>query len=383
MMNDLIVKKVTTRREMNDFARLPDRLYRDSPQYVPDMEQDIRDAFNPMKNAGLQFCEVQPFVAYMWSTPVGRIVGIINHRANEKWGVRCVRFGMIEFIDHEEVSQKLLAAVEQWGCERGMNCIQGPLGITDFDKEGMLVEDFDLTGAITSIYNHAYYPRHMDALGYQKAVDWIQLRVEVPKQLPERFLRVARLAKEKFGLRVRVMTKKDVRGDYARRAFALFNQCYSQLFGFTEFTSEQTEEFIKKYFQLVDLRLVPIVENKEGEIVGIAVTMVSLVEALQKSRGRLWPLGWWHLLKALRFRKADHAEMLLIAVRPDYQGLGVNALFFEHLIPIYNEYGIRRAETGPQLEDNIKALSQWKAFNPQAVKRRRCYKKKINDNENE
>lgn len=368
---------------MNDFARLPDRLYRDSPQYVPDMEQDIRDAFNPMKNAGLQFCEVQPFVAYMWSTPVGRIVGIINHRANEKWGVRCVRFGMIEFIDHEEVSQKLLAAVEQWGCERGMNCIQGQLGITDFDKEGMLVEDFDLTGAMTSIYNHAYYPRHMDALGYQKAVDWIQLRVEVPKQLPERFLRVARLAKEKFGLRVRVMTKKDVRGDYARRAFALFNQCYSQLFGFTEFTSEQTEEFIKKYFQLVDLRLVPIVENKEGEIVGIAVTMVSLVEALQKSRGRLWPLGWWHLLKALRFRKADHAEMLLIAVRPDYQGLGVNALFFEHLIPIYNEYGIRRAETGPQLEDNIKALSQWKAFNPQAVKRRRCYKKKINDNENE
>ena len=377
MMNNLIVKKVTTKREMDDFVRLPSRLYRDCPQYVPDMERDIRDMFDPRKNAGLGFCEVQPFVAYYWSTPVGRIVGIINHRANRKWERRCVRFGLIEFIDHSEVSQALLTAVEQWGREQGMDCIQGPLGITDFDKEGMLVEDFDLVGSMTSIYNHAYYPQHMEALGYQKATDWIQFRLQVPEQLPARFERVARLSKEMFGLRVRTMTRKDVRGDYARRAFDLFNQCYSQLFGFTEFTSDQTEEFIRRYLPLLDLRLVPVVENKEGEIVGIAVTMVSLVEALQKSHGRLWPMGWWHLLKALKWKHANHAELLLVAVRPDYQGRGVNALFFEHLLPVYQEYGIRWAETGPQLEDNIKELSQWKAFNPEAVKRRRCYEKKL------
>ena len=376
-MNDLIVKKVTTKREMDDFVRLPSRLYRDCPQYVPDMERDIRDMFDPRKNAGLGFCEVQPFVAYYWSTPVGRIVGIINHRANRKWERRCVRFGLIEFIDHSEVSQALLSAVEQWGYQRGMDCIQGPLGITDFDKEGMLVEDFDLVGAMTSIYNHAYYPQHMEALGYQKAADWIQFRLQVPEQLPARFERVAQLSKEMFGLRVRTMTRKDVRGGYAQQAFDLFNQCYSQLFGFTEFTPEQTEEFIRQYQPLVDLRLVPVVENKEGEIVGIAVTMVSLVEALQKSHGRLWPLGWWHLLKALKWQRADHVEMLLVAVRPDYQGLGVNALFFEYLLPVYHEYGIRWAETGPQLEDNIKALSQWKAFSPETVKRRRCYEKKL------
>ncbi len=221
---------------MDDFVRLPSRLYRDCPQYVPDMERDIRDMFDPRKNAGLGFCEVQPFVAYYWSTPVGRIVGIINHRANRKWERRCVCFGLIEFIDHSEVSQALLSAVEQWGYQRGMDCIQGPLGITDFDKEGMLVEDFDLVGAMTSIYNHAYYPQHMEALGYQKAADWIQFRLQVPEQLPARFERVAQLSKEMFGLRVRTMTRKDVRGGYAQQAFDLFNQCYSQLFGFTEFT---------------------------------------------------------------------------------------------------------------------------------------------------
>ena len=377
MMDELIVKKVTTRREMDDFVCLPNRLYRDCAQYVPDMERDIRDAFNPKKNAGLAFCEVQAFVAYYWSKPVGRIVGIINHRANEKWGTATVRFGMIEFIDHVEVSQALLTAVEQWGYQQGMTQIQGPLGITDFDKEGMLVENFDLMGAMTSIYNHAYYPQHMEALGYQKAVDWVHFRLQVPEELPARFERVTRLCKEMLGLRVRTMTKKEVQGDYARRAFDLFNQCYSRLFGFTEFTPEQTEEFIKKYLQLVDLRLVPVVENKEGEIVGIAVTMVSLVEALQKSRGRLWPLGWWHLLKALKWQRTNHVEMLLVAVRPDYQGLGVNALFFEHLLTVYHEYGIKWAETGPQLEDNIKALAQWKSFSPEVVKRRRCYTKII------
>ena len=362
---------------MDDFVRLPSRLYRDCPQYVPDMERDIRDMFDPRKNAGLGFCEVQPFVAYYWSTPVGRIVGIINHRANRKWERRCVCFGLIEFIDHSEVSQALLSAVEQWGYQRGMDCIQGPLGITDFDKEGMLVEDFDLTGSMTAIYNLPYYPRHLETLGYMKAVDWLQARIQVPTEVPARYHRVAQYAREQLGLHVRKMTKKEVLGEDGQRVFRLLNEAYSHLFEFSEFTTAQVQEFLKKYISLVDLRLVPVVENDKGEMVGVAITMQSMTQALQRSRGRLLPIGWWHLLRALRRNRQDSVEMLLVAVRPDYQGLGVNALFFDDLIPIYNKMGIHWAETGPQLEENVRVLSQWKALNPSLVKRRRCFSKEL------
>jgi GNAT superfamily N-acetyltransferase len=260
-----------------------------------------------------------------------------------------------------------------------MTLIQGPLGITDFDKEGMLVEDFDLTGSMTAIYNPPYYPSHLEALGFTKAVDWLQVRIQVPAEVPVRYKRVAQYAREQIGLHVRKMTRKEVLGDDGQRVFRLLNEAYAPLFEFSEFTTAQVREFLKKYITLVDLRLVPVVENDKGEMVGVAITMQSMSRALQQSRGRLLPTGWWHLLRALRQNRQDSAEMLLVAVRPDYQGMGVNALFFDDLIPIYNKMGIRWAETGPQLEENVRVLSQWKPLNPTFVKRRRCYCKEIKD----
>ena len=366
-----------TRKQMRDFIALPRRLYAHCEQYVPDLDLDVRNTFRPGHNAGLKFCEVQPFVAYRDGQPVGRITAIINHHANKKWQEACVRFGFIEFEDDVLVAEALLSTVEQWGRERGMTLIQGPLGITDFDKEGMLVEDFDLVGSMTAIYNHPYYPRHLETLGYRKAVDWLQVRIQVPTEIPARFQRVAQYAREQKGLRVRKMKRKEVLGEDGQRVFQLLNEAYSPLFEFSEFTPGQVREFLKKYISLVDLRLVPVVENPEGEIVGVAITMQSMTHALQQSRGRLLPLGWWHLLRALRQNREDSVEMLLIAVRPDYQGWGVNAMFFDDLIPIYNQMGIHWAETGPQLEENVRVLSQWKVLNPKFVKRRRCFCKEL------
>lgn len=378
-MKDLTIKKVTTKHDMNDFVRLAEKLYKDCPSYVPDLEMDIQNTFNPKKNAGLEFSDIQAFVALdPQGEPVGRIVGIINHRANEKWNTQNVRFGFFDFIDDRDVSSALLDAVARWGKERGMKNIQGPMGITDFDKEGMLVEDFDMLGSMNTYYNYPYYPRHMEALGYEKEVDWVQARIQIPKEVPAKYARVARLSKEMFELKVKKITDKDItRKGYGHKIFHLLNQSYSPIFGFTEFTEKQIDDFVRQYLGLVDKRLVTVVENEKDEVVGVAVSMCSLSQALQKSGGRLFPFGWYHLLKALKWKPERMADLLLIAVRPDYQMLGVNALFFDDLIPIYNEYGIEWAETGPQLEDNFRELTQWKPLNPVFVKRRRCYRKSL------
>lgn len=377
-MNTVKVKQVHDHRTMNDFVHIVDSIYGNCPQYVPDLESDVRKLFNSRKNPGLEFSDIQAFVAYQNEQPVGRVVGIVNGKANQKWKVRNVRFSMIEFIDDMTVSSALLKAVEEWGKTKGMDALQGPLGITDFDKEGMLVEDFDMVGSMNTIYNPDYYPRHMEAYGLVKEVDWLQVRIDIPKDIPARYARVAQYAREQIGLRVVKLTVKEVfQLGYGKKVFALLNECYQPIFGFSTLSEKQMNTFINKYLRLIDLNLIPVILNDRQEVVGVAITMGSLSMAMQKAGGRLLPMGWYHLLKALKWKREDHAEMLLIAVRPDYQGLGVNAMFFNDLIPIYNNYGFKWAETGPQLEDNVRELSQWKPLHPQFVKRRRCYKKKI------
>ncbi len=364
---------------MKDFIRFPNRLYANCPYYVPDLDMDVRDTFDSRKNAGLEFSEIQPFMAYdAAGVPVGRIAGIINHRANAKWNTRNVRFSFIDFIDDQEVSGALLNAVEQWGRAHGMEAIQGPMGITDFDKEGMLVEDFDCLGSMNTLYNYPYYPLHLEALGYEKEVDWVQISIKVPSELPSKYVRVANFSKKLLGLRLRKLTDADiVKGGYGKKIFDLLNIAYAPLFGYTELSGRQMDDFIGQYLKLVDKQLMPVIENEQGELVGVAITMGSLSHALQKSKGRLFPFGWFYLLRALKWKREEKVEMLLIAVRPDYQGKGVNALFFEDLFTVYNNYHFQTAETGPQLEDNLRELTQWKLLDPSFIKRRRCYCKKL------
>ncbi|MBR0049416.1 MAG: N-acetyltransferase [Prevotella sp.] len=372
------VRKVMCRRDMDDFVRLPCMIFHGVPQYVPDLERDIVGVFLKKSNPGLEFSDVQPFVAYQGDVPVGRIVGIVNRKANERWQQRVVRFSLIEFTDNLDVSTALLEAVGQWGLERGMDTLQGPMGITDFDKEGMLVDDFQMTGTMNTIWNPDYYPRHMEALGYKKAVDWVQIRIRIPQETPLRYTRTAQYVREQMGLRVVKMGDAGIdRRHYAELVMQMFNKAYSPIFGFSALSETQITTFLDHYLPLLDRQMVPIVLNKQDEVVGAAVTIGSLSKALQKADGRLFPTGWYHLLKALKWKHEETVEMLLVGVHPDYQGMGVNALFFDNLIPIYNKYGFKWAETGPQLEDNVRELSQWKPLQPEFVKRRRCYQKEL------
>ena len=377
-MEEIKVVKVGSKQEMDDFLNVTDKIYAGCSQYVPDMRSDVRAMFNSIGDASQRTSEAQPFVAYRGQEVVGRVVGVVNKKANDTWKTHNVRFSMIEFIDDLAVSKALVDAVEAGGKAQGMDKLQGPMGVTDFDKEGMLVEDFELRGSMTAYYNPAYYPKHMEQLGFEKEVDWLQIRINIPKEVPARYVRVAQYAREQFGLKVKFAKRHEVqKGEYGPKIFKLLNEAYAPIFGFSAFSQKQAQMFLDKYVPLFKMDMVPLVENEQGELVGIAVTMPSLTEALQKSHGRLWPTGWYHLLKSLKWKHEDNTEMLLVAVRPDYQGLGVNALFFDKLIPIYNKYGIKWAETGPQLEDNVRELTQWKPLHPETVKRRRCWMRKI------
>ena len=373
------IKAVQTKRQMDDFVKLPRKIYKGNSYYVPDLERDVRNWFDPKHNPGLQHSEVAPFVAYdEKGEPVGRIVGIINRKANEIWKGSCVRFGWIEFVDDADVSAALLKAVEDWGRSKGMDSIQGPLGISDFDKEGMLVEDFDKMGSAITIYNPPYYPEHMVQLGYGKEVDWVQVRIEIPKQVPPRFARAQKLVNEMYGLKVKKLTMPEVfKEGYGRKIFRLLNAAYSQLFGYTPHNEEEADAFVSGYIKMLDLRMLPMIEDNEGNLIACSITMPNLSRALQKSKGRLFPFGWYHLWRALKFKHEEEVELLLIAVHPEWQALGINALIFADLIPVFNEKGFRYAETGPMLEDNLKVLTQWKALNPTTYKRRRCFSKEI------
>ena len=377
-MSDVVIRPVEGNKLMDEFIRVPRIIYQDCPQYVPDLDSDVRKLFDVRETPGLEFSDIQPFIAYRDGKLAGRVVGIVNRKANKRWETKNVRFSMIEFVDDMEVSRALLQAVEEWGRTHGMEMMQGPLGITDFDKEGMLVEDFDMIGSNNTIYNPEYYHRHMEALGLEKEVDWLQVHIDIPQDVPARYARVAQYAREQIGLRLIKLTNKQIFEEgYGKRVFDLLNEAYKPIFGFSALSPKQMDRFLNKYIKMVDKQLIPVILNDKDEMVGVAVSMGSLSKSMQKTHGRLLPFGWYHLVKALKWHHEDNAEMLLIAIRPDYQGLGVNAMFFDDLIPIFNKCGFKWAETGPQLEDNVRELTQWKPLHPKFVKRRRCYKKKI------
>lgn len=372
------IRPVTTKKEMKQFIRFNYELYKGSPYAVPELYNDVRDTLDPNKNAAFEFCEAQPFVALRDGKVVGRIVAVINSKANAAWNKKSVRFGWVDFIDDKEVVDALFAAVEEWGRERGMDEIHGPLGFTDFDPEGMLVEGFDRVSTMATIYNHAYYPVHMERMGYSKDTDWVEYLLTAPQQLPERHARIARIVKEKFGLRVIKYTSHSrLAREQGEAIFELLNEVYAHLYGYSALSSKQIQQYIAAYLPLVDLRLIPLIVDKDDKLVGFALVLPSLAKAFQKANGYLFPFGWWHLLRALKWNNTHTSEMLLIAVKPEYQGKGAVTLLFEDIIPIHYKLGYRYSETNPELESNAKIQAQWDYFERENHKRRRIYAKKI------
>ena len=375
----VIIKKVSDKKELKKFIRFNYELYKNNPYSVPDLYDDMLNTYNPKKNAAFEFCEADYFLAYKDGKLVGRVAAIINKRANETWDKKDVRFGWIDFIDDPEVSAGLLNAVEKWGKERGMTSMVGPLGFTDMDAEGMLIEGFDQLSTMATIYNYPYYPQHMEKLGLIKDADWVEFKLFVPDALPDKYIRVADIIKRKYNLTIKKLKKRSEikEGNYGQKIFDLINEAYSPLYGYSQMTQRQINQYVKMYLGLLDLRMISMVEDANGQLVAVGISMASLSVALQKAKGRLLPFGWYYLLNSLFIKRPKVLDLLLVAVKPEYQSKGVNALLFSDLIPIYHKMGFEYGESNPELEENKKVQAQWDSFESIQHKRRRAFRKDL------
>ena len=373
-----IRKLEPTKKELLKFIHFPiDVLYNHSTCYVPDLVSDMLSTFLPSENPAYDFCESAFFMAYRDGKPVGRIAGIINSLVNQREQKQEGRFGFVDFIDDEEVVDALMRAVEQWAKEKGMTCLTGPLGFTDMDPEGCLIEGFDQLGTQATIYNYPYYPKHFERLGFVKDVDWVEFKVIVPEQIPEKMVKIGNIVQHRFNLHlVKMNSTKELVKKYGNEIFALINESYDSLFGYSPLSEKQVKHYINVYLPFLPLDHISLVADANDKLVGVGISVPSLSRALIKSRGRMLPFGWYHMLKAIK-HEGRIVDLLLIAVAPEYQSKGVNSLFFVDLIPAFNKRGYEWAETNIELENNENVQKQWQYFDIKQHKRRRAFTKDI------
>lgn len=373
----VIIKEVQSRKELRDFVRFPIRLYKDCPHYVPNLYLDEMHALTE-KNPMTRYSKTAKFLAYKDGELCGRVMAIINEIANRDWNHAEVRFGWMDFIDDMEVSRSLIEAVVAFGKKHGMTQVSGPLGFTDFDNEGCVVEGFDDISSFMLKYNYPYYGKHFEALGMTKVNDWIEYRIYVPDQVPERVSRGAAIVAERYNLHIRKITKRDVRKEqYGQKIFDLINRAYCKLFDFTVLPQEVIDSYVDTYLGLLDLRYVTLVENEEGRLIAVGITMPSLAHAVHKCRGYLFPFGWWHVVKSMYLKHEEALELMLIAVDPEYANKGVHSMLFNEIIPNIQQGGFKYGESNAEMETNNKVQNLWNLYQKDFKRRRRVFSKEI------
>lgn len=372
------IKEVKSRRDLLKFIDFPEKLYRNNPCYIPPLVFDQIDTLDPKRNPAAAFCESALYLAYKDGELVGRVAAIVNNKANSQWNHNQVRFGWYDFIDDKEVSKALMEKVEEFGRGRGMNEVVGPLGFTDFDPEGLLVEGFEYESTMPLIYNHPYYIDHIEGMGFEKDADWKEARLLVPEVFPERFNRVSEIASERSKVHAVPLTRKLVKqGNYGRKIFNLINECYKVLYNYTILPEDLSDKYMNFYLSVLDLRYVAAIENDKGELVAFGISMPSLANVLKKCRGHLFPFGWAMLLWSLFVKHSEGLELLLVGVRPDYRNTGINALLFRELLGTYTKLGLKWAETNAMLENNFKIQEMFSGFEQIHPRRRRSYIKPL------
>ncbi|MEE0922806.1 MAG: N-acetyltransferase [Paludibacteraceae bacterium] len=374
----LEIREITTRKELKQFIEFTNTLYRECEYYCPPLFFDEMNCFDKEKNPALEVCDYKLWMAYRDGKAVGRIAGVVNYKANEKWGYKNARFGWFDFIDDLEVSKALLDKVAEWGKEKGMTAINGPVGFTDFDHQGLLLEGYEYLAPMASLYNFPYYVKHFDAYGLTKDADWIEIQVYPPTCCPERLNRIAEIVKERSKVRVdKVKNARELVRKYGIEYMDVIDVAYQKLYNFQPMTIKQKNYYKDMYFPILNFDFVTLVVNDKDEVVGVGVGMPDISEPLRKCGGHLFPFGWYHVLKALKAKEMDAFNFLLIAVRPDYQDKGINSLFFQDQIPYINKYKIKRLETTAILETNTKNIANFTQFDHKMHKRRRAYIKQI------
>jgi len=369
------IKEVVTKKDLKSFIKFPFQLYSNNKFWVPPLIQEEIKNFSEDKNPAFEFCESCCWITYKENKIVGRIACIINKRYNDKVGKNVARFGYVDFVDDEEVSSKLFQTAENWAHSKGCVSIHGPLGFTDMDPEGLLVEGFEELGTIATIYNFAYYPKHIEKHGFKKDIDWVEYELIPPKEIPVKVERIAKAVSERYHLK-----KLDIKNSkqllpYAHEIFRVLNSAYANIYGFVQLTDKQIDLYVKQYFGFIKPDYVPVIVNEKNEVVAFGITMPSLSKAFQKSNGRLFPFGFIHILRAMK--KNDRVDLYLTGVRPDYQDKGVNAMLMYESNKTFKKHNILRVESNPELETNAKVRAQWRFYEERQHKRRRCYIKEL------
>ena len=373
---NVVVKEVKTKQEFKKWIEFPNKLYKDNEYFVPFLTSDEVATFTEKSNPAYEFCETKLFLAYKDNKVVGRIAGLINHAYNKKWNKNRIRFTRFDFIDDYEVSQALFDEVVKWGKEKGYSEVMGPIGFTDMDHEGMLIEGFEELNMSITFYNHPYYLVHMERLGLEKEIDWVEFQIKVPKEMDPRIERISQRLIERNGLKVVFYNDRKVLYKEAFEAFKIIDIAFSKLYGTVPLTDEIIKKAVDDYIPLVNLDYICSVKNKDDKIIGFSVLVPSIAKALKKSNGKLLPFGMFRLLKALK-GKNDILEMFFVAVDPQYQSIGVPALMMSELIKVCIRNKVEYCETGPELETNSDVQGMWKTFETRQHKRRRCYIKGI------
>lgn len=372
------IKQIVTRGDLKKFVCFGNDLYKENENFCPQLISDEMNVFDPKVNPAHEVCDHILFMAYRDKRPVGRIAGIINHTANAKWNVKKVRFGWLDFIDDNEVSFALLDAVSEWGKSKGMDKLNGPVGLTDFDHQGLLIEGFEYLAPMASLYNYPYYIHHLEDYGLTKEADWIEYQIYPPTELPERFARMDKIVRDRTDVRVdKVQSCKELVKKYGMQYMDVIDIAYQKLYNFQPLTDRQKKFYCDSYFPLLNFDFVTLVVNEKDEVVGVGVGMPDISKALRKCNGKLFPFGWYHMLKALRAKQMDTFDLLIIAVRPDYQDKGLNAVIIADQHPYFVKYGIKQVETTAILETNLKNQGHWELFPHKIHKRRRAYIKDI------
>lgn len=375
ILMDLHLKEIFSRKDLMEFIRLPDKLYRGCSYYVPAIHKNQLSTLSQDQNPAFLHCKARYWMVYSGNRVVGRIAGIINHRYNEERGTKYMRFGWLDFIENGQVLHLLLDAVESWAHKEGMEYVHGPLGFTSFDSSGVLVEGFDELPTTWGRYNYPYYDPMLKKARYAKDVDWVECNIKVPREIPRREFKIAQMVRRRYSLRNAEFKNKQDVIRLSQKAFGLVNIAYRGIYGFSTLSKEQIDYLVNDFVPLLQTDCVSVVLNKQDEVVAFGLVLPSLSKALQKARGRLFPFGLLHIYKALRYN--DTVDMLLIGVLPEYQNKGAFALVFEKIVGTLFKRGIKEVETTRELEDNQKIKQLWEGYDLRQHKRARAYIKSI------
>lgn len=370
-MSQVSITEVLTETDLKKFIKFPMDLYKNNKNYVPSLINDEKNIWDPKENPALQFSDAKKFLAYKDGKIAGRIAVIWNHNEEKELGISKVRFGWLDFIDDFEVSEALINLAIDFAKERNIKKIEGPMGFTNLDKAGMLIMGFDKLATMIGLYNFEYYSQHLEKLGLVKEKDWVEYEMDFPTVLSEKVKKFSELVAQKYKLKVLDFKNKKEIIPYIEPMFKLLDQTYNTLSTYTPITDEQIKTYKEKYFPFIDKNYIICVEDENHQLVSFAVTMPSYSRALQKSKGKLFPFGWWHFLQA--GKKNDRANFYLIGIHPEYQRRGVTAIIFKEIFVRFNKMGVKFAETNPELEENKGVQALWQDYNPTNHKRRRTY----------